>query len=234
MGNLKDRRVVVKVTGSLFDELIANGTRKVSLLASVIKKFVVQGGGPVGIVVGGGAISRSYVEALRALGVNETAQDEIGLLATRLNAAVMIAALREVAFPEVLTSVEEFRVLSRSEKVLVGGGLHPGFSTAACAALVAEAIGADLLVIMSRSGGVYDKDPALYSEARLLKEVTIEELLQIVIRSGRQRAGYYPLLDLTSISIILRSRIPTLVIPPDADALNKALRGEEVGSRILI
>lgn len=228
------KRVVVKVTGSLFDDLGPAGVQRIAELASVIREFASREEVQVSVIVGGGAVSRSYVESLRTLGVSETFQDEVGILATRLNAAIMLAAIGEVAFPRVLSSVDEFRFLARTEKVLVGGGLHPGFSTVACAALIAEIVGADLLVIMSKGGGVYNKDPAIHADARLLKEVRGEELLEIVLKSGWQRAGRYPLFDLTAINIILRSKIPTVVIPPEAGALTKALRGEEVGSRISV
>ena len=87
---------------------------------------------------------------------------------------------------------------------------------------------------MSKSGGVYDRDPERYPEAKLLEEIDAEELLELVLESGTQRAGYYPLFDTTSITVIVRSRIPTLVIPPTADALRAALSGESVGTRIRV
>lgn len=219
------KSAVIKVTGSVFDNALSGDTKPLSSIAAVIRSFAAAKPGPFAVIAGGGNISRLYINTIRSLGGSEDFQDEVGLLATRLNAALMIAALRDAAFPKVLTSVESFRIFSGLGKVLVGGGFHPGFSTAACAALVAEALSADLLVIMSKSGGVYDKDPELYPDAKLLREISVEVLSELVSKGGAQCAGFYPLLDVTSIAIIRRSKLRTLVIPAKGDALEKALQG---------
>ena len=49
------------------------------------------------VVVGGGKIAREYIEKARALGASEAFCDQIGIEATRLNAALLVAALGDAA-----------------------------------------------------------------------------------------------------------------------------------------
>ena len=51
------------------------------------------------VVVGGGGEARRYIDAMRTLGVDEGTCDEIGILVTRLNATLLIAALGDSAYP---------------------------------------------------------------------------------------------------------------------------------------
>ena len=56
------------------------------------------------VVVGGGKTARDYIGMARGLGVSEAMCDDVGIEVTRLNAKLLILALRDYAFPEVLPS----------------------------------------------------------------------------------------------------------------------------------
>jgi len=49
------------------------------------------------VVVGGGRIAREYIEKARALGASEMFCDQIGIGATKLNSALLVAALGDAA-----------------------------------------------------------------------------------------------------------------------------------------
>ena len=53
------------------------------------------------VVVGGGGEARRYITVARNLGIDEGTSDEIGILITRLNATLLVAALGDRAYPKV-------------------------------------------------------------------------------------------------------------------------------------
>ncbi|MHA2407152.1 MAG: amino acid kinase family protein, partial [Candidatus Ranarchaeia archaeon] len=91
------------------------------------------------------------------------------------------------------------------------GGITPGQSTDAVAAVMAEILESDLLVRATDLDGVYTANPDTDPEATLLPEVSMKQLLQL-IGKGRQSAGEYPLLDQVAANILQRSQIPTIFI----------------------
>jgi len=163
------------------------------------------------VVVGGGPVSRNYISAGRSLGLNESLLDMLGIEVSRLNASLLIGKLYDIAYPTPPKSMSELLSAWSSGKVVVMGGLQPGQSTNAVAALAAEILNAKVLVNASRVDAVYDKDPTKYANARRLKRITIKSLKRILRRSFEE-AGTYQLMDLLSLNILERSRIPLVVI----------------------
>ncbi len=133
-------------------------------------------------------------------------------MASRLNANLIAFALGDLAYPAVPDSLEDFVEKWSSGKVVVTGGFQPGQSTAAVAALVAEAISASKLVVATNVDGVYDKDPRDHADAVMLKELTLSRLREILESSQSVKAGTYELLDPMSMKIIQRSKIQVIVM----------------------
>ena len=184
------------------------------------------------VVAGGGPIARYYIRAARKQGVPESLCDHLGILVSRLNARLIVDGLAENAFPEVPTTIDELKHFFASGKLVGMGGLTPGHSTNAVAAIAAETIVADLFVNATDVDGVYTEDPAKNPNARLLAQVKVEQLDQILAKADI-KAGEYDLMDPLALRIIQRSRIPTLIINGHSpDNLVKALSGEPVGSRV--
>ena len=75
------------------------------------------------IVVGGGGGARDYIAVARNLGIDEGTADEIGILVTRLNATLLIAALGDAAYPKVAESHSEAKKFAESKKIVVMGGI---------------------------------------------------------------------------------------------------------------
>lgn len=120
-----------------------------------------------------------------------------------------------------------------SNLIVVLGGLQPGQSTNAVAALAAEAMRADLLVNATDVGGVYTADPRKDPNAKKLDKVTPEELMTILSTEGF-RAGEYQLMDPLAIRIIQRSGLPVVIVDGrDPSNIEKALRGKRIGTRIV-
>jgi uridylate kinase len=178
-------------------------------------------------------VARDYIRVARSLGADEATLDELGIRVARLNATLMIAALGEAAYPQVAETLEEAAQYLLSGRIVVAGGLHPGHSTNAVAALIAERVKAEKLINATDVEGVYTADPRQDPSARLLEEIGVEELARL-LEGGSIQAGAYELMDPLALKIIRRSRIPTLIVKCSPNTLAEALRGRKVGTRIKV
>jgi uridylate kinase len=184
------------------------------------------------VVTGGGPTARYYIRAAREMHVPESLCDHLGILVSRLNARLLVDGLGEYAFPEVPTTIDELKHYFASGKIVAMGGLTPGHSTNAVAAIAAETIIADLFVNATDVDGVYTGDPTKDPKAKKLDEVTIDELSEILSKTGMS-AGEYDLMDLLALRIIQRSRIPTVILDGRApENVLKALQNERTGTRV--
>ncbi|MGC8935554.1 MAG: UMP kinase, partial [Thermoproteota archaeon] len=116
--------------------------------------------------------------------------------------------------------------------VVTIGGLTPGHSTDAVAALSAETVSADIFIKMIETGGIYDKDPKIHEDAKLLSEVSYEQLLQLILENKNTKAGEYKPLDLVALEILRRSKIKTVIVGSKLEDLEAVLQGKEVGTKV--
>lgn len=193
--------VVLKLTGKVFEP----GNEQVLLEITEILKEKASTDRVV-VVTGGGRTARKYVELGRELGVSNAWLDLLGMEASRLNALLLAALLGELAYTPIPRSVDEVLQGLSTGKVVILGGLQPGQSTNAVSAMIAELVRADLLINATNVDGVYDKDPSRHPDARPLKEVSIQQLAEM-LRSQDFRPGHYELLDAVALRVVARSKI---------------------------
>ncbi len=182
------------------------------------------------LVVGGGSLARLYIDTLKALKAPKTYQDVIGIEVSRLNAKILLHALRDKGVDAIF--IDDLQAIKKPKNELyVLGGLSPAQSTTAVAALLAEAIKAEKLIIATDVDGVYTDDPKKNPNATLLKKVSIREVIDILRQE--HEPGSYKLLDAIALQVIIRSQIITHVIN-GFDPLNvkRAIEGEEIGTLI--
>jgi uridylate kinase len=163
------------------------------------------------IVVGGGGEARRYIRVARDLGVDEGTSDEIGILITRLNANLLIAALGEQAYPKVAESHAEAKKFAESGKIVVMGGITPGQTTDAVAAVLAERVGASVFINVTSVDGIYSSDPNKDKKARRFTTLTPRQLLEIVGGTALT-AGSNTVLDIVAARVVERSHIPLVVL----------------------
>lgn len=226
-------KVVVKISGHLIskeEELI--DYEYLTHIAQVLKKLKEQGNSAY-VITGGGYTSRKYIHVARKLGANESFCDEVGIEIARVHARLLASALGEEAIPHIPTTIEEFvRLAFVTDKIVIAGGFQPGQSTTTVAALVAEAVGADLLIVTSDVDGIYTSDPKINPNAKKLDRVHIAQLEEM-FRSQDTSAGLYKMIDPISLLVLRRSRIPTKFIngrPPEN--ILKVLKGEKIGTEV--
>ncbi|MEM3922301.1 MAG: UMP kinase [Nitrososphaerota archaeon] len=189
-------------------------------------------GGRWCVVVGGGEEARRYISAARSLGLSEAFCDMLAIKVTRIHAMIFSALLGEKACRAIPESLEQLVEYSETGRIVVAGGLQPAQSTTAVAALAAEAIGAEKLIIATDVEGVYTADPKRSPHAKLLREVTLSRLEEI-LRESSHAAGEYKLIDQLAIKVLKRSGVTVLVIDGrKSENLEKALAGEIIGTLV--
>jgi uridylate kinase len=183
------------------------------------------------VVVGGGGEARRYITVTRNLGIDEGTSDEIGILVTRLNATLLIAALGDRAYPKVAESHAEAKKFAESGKIVVMGGITPAQTTDAVAAVLAERVGASVFINVTSVDGIYSADPNKDKKAKHYETLTPKQLLGIVGGTSLT-AGSNTVLDIVAARVVERSHIPLVVLDGrDPENLSRAiLTGDFTGT----
>lgn len=201
------KKIVLSLGGSILVPTLESHT--IPKYAEVLKQMARRG--QVFVVVGGGGEARRYIGVARSLGINEAASDEIGIMITRINASLLCYALGDAAYPSIATSYQQAREYGESGKIVVMGGVTPGQTTDAVSAVLAESVGADLIINGTSVDGIYSADPKTDRTARRYERMTPQELLGI-ISGARLDAGSNTVIDIVAAKVVERSGIPLLVI----------------------
>jgi len=184
------------------------------------------------VITGGGATARSYIQTARAMQVPESLCDQLGILVTRINARLLVDGLSDHAYPEIPTSVGELKQYFASGRLVAMGGLQPGHSTNAVAAIAAETIRAELFLNATDVDGVYTADPTKNPRAKRLEEVSVKRLTRILSEND-VHAGAYDLMDPIALRIIERSKIPTVILNGRTlTNVTRAIRKEKIGTKV--
>lgn len=185
------------------------------------------------IVVGGGNIIRGLAASHR--GIDRVTGDHMGMLATVINALALQDALekrgvstrvqtaidiREIAEPYIRRRA--IRHFEKGRAVIFGAGTgNPFFTTDSAAALRAAEIHAEILLKATKVDGLYSADPNLDPHARLLPEVTYQEVLEKNLQ----------VMDAAAISLCRENKIPISIFDLGAPGnIRRVICGERIGS----
>ena len=222
------KKIVLKLSGRVFSMDNAKLLKDYAHFLVKISRYC----HPV-VVAGGGKIARHYISHARSSGADESTLDELGIEISRLNAKLLIYALGNKAFTHPPTSLQQVTHAIDSGLIVVTGGLHPGQSTNGTAALIAEKIKASEFINATDVNGIYSADPNKNKNAKLFKKIELKKLRGILVKEDSV-AGGYDLMDIVALKIIERSKIKTRVIKSDLKTLEKAIKGKDVGTEIII
>lgn len=191
MTDLKYRRILLKLSGEALLGEAPYGVDPVVLkrLATELRELV-ERGMQVALVIGGGNIFRG--EGLAATGMDRVTADQMGMLATLLNALALQDALEQAAvFTRVMSAIKvnqvcegyirrrAIRHLEKGRVVIFAAGIgNPFFTTDSAASLRAIEINADIMFKATKVDGVYSADPVKEPGAQRYQRLTYDEVLQ--------------------------------------------------------
>ncbi len=232
----KYQRVLLKVSGETL-----SGEKKFGLCPETLQVIAREIKGPLdldvemGIVVGGGNIFRGL--AATAMGLERAAADYMGMLATVINALALQNVLEKEGIPtrvlsaiamhEVAEPYIRRRALRHLEKkrviIFAAGTGSPYFTTDTAAALRASEIGAQAILKATKVSGIYDRDPVLDPEARMLRRLTYFEVLEKSLK----------VMDSTAVTMSMEQNIPIIVFKLlEQGNLLKVILGQDVGTLV--
>ena len=237
MSTLKYKRVLLKLSGEAFSGGTNYGidTPTLTRIAKQIKQ-VMEMGGDIGIVVGGGNIWRG-AKAERD-GMDRVTADYAGMLATVINALALQDVLeREGVTTRTLSAINiqqvaepyirrrAIRHLEKGRAVIFAGGTgNPYMTTDTAAALRAIEIEAEvLLMTKNKVDGVYSADPLKNPNAKKFDRLTHLEALDMRLE----------VMDATALSLCLENKLPIIVFDLQATrSLERAITGEPIGTLV--
>ena len=221
-------RVVIRVGGSVVASPVDSAliAKYVDLLKDLKKKHEAVA------VVGGGMSARDFIKVAGELGLDEPSRDWVAIFVSRLVALLFVMRLGEVGCGSVPVSLDEASDCLKRGKIVVMGGLKPGMTTDAVAALVAEKVKAELLVKATDQDGICDKDPKKYPGAKKIDRLGFDDLFRL-FELNKHEAGIHQILDPEAVRVLQKSRMKTVVVngfKPENVLL--AVKGKKVGTVI--
>ena len=230
------KRILLKLSGESLAGETKQGinTQHLAEYAEQIKS-IAQRGVQIGIVIGGGNIFRGLSGAQK--GFDRVKGDQMGMLATVINALALQSALEAIDQPvRLLTSIRmepigDFyspakaqRLLEKGNVVILAGGTGaPYFTTDTGSSLRALEIKADVMLKGTRVDGIYTADPEKDPTATKFCEITYDE----VIRRGLK------VMDLTATVMCKENGLPIYVFNMDKlGNLARVIDGEQIGTLV--
>ena len=236
MDQARYKRVLIKLSGEALAGDDKNGINSeiLSTLANQVKE-IIELGVEVALVVGGGNIHRGVAGATK--GMDRATSDYMGMLATTINSLALQDAIERLDVPtRVLSAIEmrqitepyikrrAVRHLEKKRVVIFAAGIgSPYFTTDTTASLRANEINADVILKATKVDGIYDKDPAKYSDA-----VKIEKLNYIeVLNKGLK------VMDSTAITLCMDNDLDIIVFNIfEKGNIKNAIMGKKVGTTV--
>ncbi len=237
MSTIKYKRVLLKLSGEAFSGETDYGIDAPTLtkIARQIKQ-VMEMGGDIAIVVGGGNIWRGA--KAEQDGMDRVTADYAGMLATVINALALQDVLeREGVATRTLSAINiqqvaepyirrrAIRHLEKGRAVIFAGGTgNPYMTTDTAAALRAIEIEADvLLMTKNKVDGVYSADPLKNPSATKFDRLTHLETLDM----------HLEVMDATALSLCLENKLPIIVFDLQATrSLERAVIGDPIGTLV--
>ena len=231
----KYHRVLLKLSGEAFAD--AQNSISPTVTASIARQLVdVAGRGTeIGVVVGGGNIFRGT--SPQATGMDRSSADNMGMLATVINALALQDACEKrgldtrvqsaVSMQELCEPYIRRRAIRHLEKgrvVIFAAGLGaPYFSTDTAAAQRALEIGAQAILKGTKVDGVYDQDPNENPSAVRFDELSYLHALSLGLR----------VMDATAISLCMDNNLPIIVFKLLTEGnIARVVDGEPIGTLV--
>ena len=232
------KTVILKLSGEALHDSNSNSildAKKLNDIGKLVQELISLNV-RVGIVTGAGNIFRGRIA--HEAGIKVVDGDYMGMVGTVINCKAISSILDKLGIKNVLYSalaVEDVAIkfdeqdainkLNDGYVLIFAGGLgRPGITTDSTAAKRAIEINADA-ILAGKNGvdGVYDKDPNKFNDAKFLKSLTYQQVLDMDLK----------VMDIGAIEILKQSEVETRVFSmEDINNFIKVVQGEELGTTI--
>ncbi len=230
------KRILLKLSG---EALMGDG--EAGIAPHVIERMaeeigdVVRMGIQVGLVIGGGNLFRGA--ALARAGMNRVTGDNMGMLATVMNALAMQDTLDRMGTParvmtampmgalsELFSRRQALKYLERGVVVIFAGGTgNPYFTTDSAASLRAIEIDAEVMIKATKVDGVYSADPVKDPSATRYQTLSYDEALERKLM----------VMDATAVVMCRDNGMPLRVFNMQAHGnLKKAMADADIGTTL--
>lgn len=176
----KAETIIISVGGSL---VVPNGGIDKDFLSkfNIFIRKEVKKGKQFFLVVGGGHIMRDYRDAAKHV-IDDVSNEDLDWLAihiTRVNAHLLRTIFHDIAHPRIIENYDR-KLKNWTQPLVIGAGWKPGWSTDYDAVILARDYNGKLIINLSNIDYVYDKDPHVYKDAKIIKKTTWTEMEKIV------------------------------------------------------
>jgi uridylate kinase len=236
MTKLICQRILLKLSG---EALMSSAGGSID--AEIVKRLAIEikelcdAGLEVALVIGGGNILRGAQKADE--GLDRVTGDQMGMLATVINALAMQDALEHIGQQVRVMSAlkinqvcedyirrKAIRHLEKKRVVIFAAGTgNPFFTTDSAASLRAIEINAQLMIKATKVKGVYSADPEKVADAVFYPRLTYDEAID-------QRLN---VMDTTALVLCQENNLPMRVMNIfESGAVMRLMHGENIGSLI--
>ena len=231
----KYKRVLLKLSGEILagEDRFGLNYPKINEICGEIAE-VAKNRIQVAMVVGGGNFIRG--PRAEAEGMDRVQADQMGMLATVINALALQNALERMGVPTRVQTAIEMRSIAEPfitrratrhlEKgrilIFAAGTGSPYFSTDTAAALRASEIKCDCLLKATKVDGIYDKDPVQFADAKYLREVSFADALVMQLK----------IMDGAAFALCMENKMPIVVfdVQRRGNLVKLLIDGDQIGS----
>ena len=234
--NLKYKRLLVKLSGEQLAGEHEGGVdpKLIGWIATEIKKAT-DVGAEIVIIVGGGNYARG--NQIMGNGIRPTTAHNVGMLATVLNGLVLgdifnahgveTSVLSNIVAEQVVDNYTYRRAehhLAKGRVLVIAGGIgRPFFSTDTGAVNLALELGCDVVCKTTKVDGVYDRDPAKFSDATKIDTMSFQQAVE---------DEHIKVMDKAALGLAMEENKPIMVFSLAEDNIRQAALGESVGTLI--
>ena len=230
------KRIVLKLSGEAISS--EAGTFDNKIISGIVDqiKTIIEMGTQVTLVIGGGNFWRGRSANPE---MDRTKADQIGMLATVMNAIYVADFIRQkggsatVMTPITIGTVTEpfskdlaEKYLAENKVLIFAAGIgHPFFSTDTVTALRACELNADAILFAKNIDGVYDKDPAVYPDAKKFDEIPCKDIVEKNLK----------VIDIAAANLCYEQKIPVVLFGlAEENGIVKAAQGEKIGTVVTV
>ncbi len=231
------KRVLLKLSGEQLSGKYEGGidASLCAWLADEVRK-VVEGGTQVVIMVGGGNYARGA--QLASHGIGRVTADNIGMLATMMNALAVADVFNAHNVPtRVVTNIRAEQIadpfthrraishLNKGRVVIVGGGIgRPYLTTDTAAVSLALELACEAVLKATKVDGIYDKDPEKHADAKRYEHLKFQQAVS---------DDAIKVMDKAAMGLAMEHQLPVVVFSSmEAGNISRVARGEAVGTTI--